>query len=362
MSSYTPPGRLGNPDLNMSTDPRTHPKLKAVVDAFGMGANVTEGVTETNNLEVGKAMCEQMETAIFGLYNSVDMSLPGDENEDEVEETEEEIDGPDGNKIKLHIFKPKGVSGKLPGVVYLHGGGMTIVPTYNPVHVRWCKSLALQGTRTIMPSFRNAYTPTTHNPFPAGLNDCCAAVQHIAAHREAYNLSHLILQGESGGANLCFATALRANRENWISSISGVYGYVPYISAGYAWSRERKLHDLPSQLENEGYFLNPQNNAALAFYYSPGPGELEHPLAWPYHATEKDLVGLPEHMVSVDELDCFRDEGVAYWRKLTMAGVKASCDVNLGVMHGAALIFRNALPEVHRKQVEAIAAFAKRVG
>ncbi|CAK1366467.1 unnamed protein product [Cercospora beticola] len=361
MSSYTPPGRLGNTDLSISTDPRTHPKLKAVVNAYGMGGNNMQGVSDTKNLEVGTKLAEEMETAIFGLYGAIDMSTPEDKNEGEVEETVEEIDGPDGNKIKLYIFKPKGVNGKLPGVVYIHGGGMTIGPTKNPVHDRWCKSLALQGNITIMPDFRNAWTKTQHNPFPTGLNDCCTAVKYIAANRSSFGISHFILQGESGGANLCFATSIRANREGWIKEISGVYGYVPYISGGYGWSRERKLKETPSQIENEYYFLNPDNSAALAYYYSPGEGQLEDPLAWPYHAREQDLKGLPDHMVSVDELDCFRDEGIAYWKKLTKAGVNASCDVNLGAMHGTALIFRNAVPEVNRKQIEAIAAFAKRV-
>lgn len=117
----------------MSTDPRTHPKLKAVVDAYGMGGNNMQGVSDTRNLEVGKKMGEEMETAIFGLYGAIDMSTPEDKNEGEVEETVEEIDGPDGNKINLYIFKPKGVSGNLPGVVYIHGKLVSpIITTLNP--------------------------------------------------------------------------------------------------------------------------------------------------------------------------------------------------------------------------------------
>ncbi|USW51028.1 Putative alpha/beta hydrolase-3 [Septoria linicola] len=359
MSSYTPPGRLGNTDLDLSSDPRTHPDLKKSLDAMGMGGNATQGFPVRTDLQVIHSALEQVESMIMGLYNAVDMSNPEDANEAEVTETVEEIDGPDGNKIKLYITKPKGATSKLPGVVYIHGGGMTINPTRNPVHDRWCKSLALQNQVVVMIDFRNAWTKEKHNPFPAGLNDCAAGVQWVAANRDSLGINNFIVQGESGGANLSLAVALKANREGWIHEIAGVYGYVPYISGTYGWSRERKLEHLPSQIENDEYFLNASMQAAMAYYYSPGQGELENPLAWPYHATEQDLKGLPPHAISVDELDGLRDEGVEYYRKLTRAGVKATCEVNLGVTHGAAVIFRNALPEVARKQIGLIAAFAR---
>lgn len=34
------------------------------------------------------------------------------------------------------------------------------------------------------------------------------------------------------------------------------------------------------------------------------------PLAWPYHTTVDDLAGLPPHVISVNELDPLRDEGL----------------------------------------------------
>ena len=237
---------------------------------------------------------------------------------------------------------------------------MTIVPTRNKGHDRWCKSLALQGLVVIMIDFRNAWTPEKHNPFPAGLNDCVAGVKWVASHKSELGITDkFIIEGESGGANLSLALAIKANREGWVHEIAGVYGLVPYISGGYGWSRDRKMAELPSMLENDEYFLNSSMQAAMAWYYSPGPGELEDPLAWPYHASEEDLKGLPPHAISVDELDPLKSEGIAYYHKLTKAGVEATCEINLGVTHGAALIFRKALPANARKVVGLIANFAK---
>ncbi len=39
-------------------------------------------------------------------------------------------------------------------------------------------------------------------------------------------------------------------------------------------------------------------------------------MAWPLHASRDDLAGLPPHVISVNQLDPLRDEGLAYARKL----------------------------------------------
>ena len=53
------------------------------------------------------------------------------------------------------------------------------------------------------------------------------------------------------------------------------------------------------------------------------------------------------------------DEGMAYARKLLAGGVQVTAQLNLGVVHGSALIFRKLLPEVHNKAIRDIVGFAK---
>jgi acetyl esterase/lipase len=96
--------------------------------------------------------------------------------------------------------------------------------------------------------------------------------------------------------------------------------------------------------------------AGMGNYYS-GEEEGQNPLAWPYHATVEECVGLPPHMLVMDELDPLRDEGMAYYRKLLAADVEVNAHVNLGIVHGSALMFRRLLPEVHKKAVRDIAVF-----
>ena len=83
--------------------------------------------------------------------------------------------------------------------------------------------------------------------------------------------------------------------------------------------------ELPSLVENDDYFLNVgQQMATLAIPYDPDRSNATNPLAWPYHAEVSDLEGLPiSFVISVNELDPLRDEGLVFYRKLVQAGVTA---------------------------------------
>ncbi|KAK0891802.1 hypothetical protein LTR91_023433 [Friedmanniomyces endolithicus] len=359
---YTPPGRLGNPSLELSEDPRAHPKVIEALTPFGLANNAQEvPLTAESPLEHLAGYCAAAHSGFSAIYSNVPLTLPGDENEPNVEHSIETIKGVDDNDIKLHIFRKAGTEKEvLPCVVYLHGGGMNIIDNVNPVHVRWCTSLALSGVAVMMTDFRNAWTEAERNVFPAGLKDCAAAVKYIAAHKTELGIGKIITQGESGGANLAIATALKANREGWIEFIDGVFGIVPYISGAYGWSTEQKIVTFPSMIETNGYLLDMGGLAALAAYYTESK-DATNPLAWPYYASEKDLIGLPPHILLMDELDPLRSEGQAFFRKLTAAGVSVLASVTLGTTHGSSLMFRAALPELHNGTVASIAAFAKRV-
>lgn len=360
-NSYKGTGRIGNPDTSLGTDPRTRPDLLAAIKPLGLDSNRVGEWTKT--WEEQEQICKLSHEGVGeALYEGLPNDLPGDASEPEVEQSEISIESFDGSKIKLYVYKATGV-GEAPAVMYIHGGGMVILNTTAKPHLRWLKSLALRGVVAIGVDFRNAWQPDgNHCPFPTGLNDCAAAVKYVAANKASLGISKIVLQGESGGANLCLATAIKANREGWIDTIAGVYGAVPYISGVYDWPVERKLAELPSLVENDGYFLVAPNQDATARFYTNNKHEdRTDPLAWPYFATVKDLRGLPPHVLSMDELDPLRDEGMAYYRKLMAAGVRVTADVNLGVTHAAFLIFRKALPDVHERALERIVAFAKAV-
>ena len=63
-------------------------------------------------------------------------------------------------------------------------------------------------------------------------------------------------------------------------------------------------------------------------------------------------------MISVNELDPLRDEGITYYRKLAAAGVQAIGRTVLGTSHAADEYF-DVLPEVCEETMRSIVGFAR---
>ena len=175
------------------------------------------------------------------------------------------------------------------------------------------------------------------------------AQQH---YQDALGIRQIVVSGESGGGNLCTATALKARREGWMDEIAGVYSCCPYIAGTYSPS--------PPELSSwhGGYVLEPTVTQALVKAYDPTEEHATDPLAWPYHADAAELEGLPPHAISVNELDPLRDEGLAYFRTLLAAGVPAYARTVNGTCHGGDMIFLGAIPDVVAATVADIRSFA----
>jgi acetyl esterase len=168
----------------------------------------------------------------------------------------------------------------------------------------------------------------------------------------------VIIAGESGGGNLTLATTLKAKTLDTLHLIDGVYAMCPYIYGRYAYGdSEESL--LPSLKDNDGLGLNVQTLQLMGSIYTPDGADITTmPLAWPYWATEELLTGLPPHVISVNELDPLKDEGIAYYRKLLHAGVRARGRVVLGTTHYGDVIFFRAAPDICDSTVSDIVTFA----
>jgi acetyl esterase/lipase len=156
---------------------------------------------------------------------------------------------------------------------------------------------------------------------------------------------------------LSLATALKAKRVGRLDRIDGVYAQVPYIYGGYDTADPA----LPSLIENDGYILNSSALTLMATLYDPEGEHTTNPLAWPYYAGVADLEGLPPHVITTDELDPLRDEGLAYLRALQRAGVEATGHTYNGVGHACELLAAAAIPELFERAKRDLVDFAHRV-
>ena len=81
-----------------------------------------------------------------------------------------------------------------------------------------------------------------------------------------------------------------------------------------------------------------------------------NPLAWPGFAAAADVKGLPPVVISVNECDPLRDEGVNFYRLLIANGQPARCRQVMGTIHGTEIFL--ACPDISRDTARDLAAFA----
>lgn len=346
------PGRLGDPDRILKTDPRTDPRLIAACAPFGLAdALPPVPVHADSPLQAKLDFVAASETGMGAVFATLFADLPAVKN---VERQTEVIRGVDGNDIPLYIHRPQNASGPLPCVYHIHGGGMVMLSATDPTYLRWRDELAALGMVVVGVEFRNGAGKLGNHPFPAGLNDCMSGLQWTFDHKATLGISKSIVSGESGGGNLTLAVGLKAKQDGKLKQIDGGYALCPYIYG--AWDQKSK--ELPSLTENDGYLLTCHQMGVLAAVYDPEHKNDNNPLCWPYRAQREDLQGLPPHVISVNDLDPLRDEGLKYYQMLLAAGVRGYSRTVNGTCHAADVLFPKALPEVYAATLRDIKGFA----
>jgi acetyl esterase/lipase len=142
-----------------------------------------------------------------------------------------------------------------------------------------------------------------------------------------------------------------------VNEIAGIYAQCPYISNRWLEQPE----DLPSLKENDAYFISCLELALLGSLYDPDNSHASDTACWPLEATFDELTGLPPQVISVNELDPLRDEGLIYYRRLLRAGVPAVGRMVAGTCHGGDLLLPGVMPDVFESSMRDVSGFAKAV-
>ena len=317
---------------NITEDPRIDPRIK---EAFGeLPPFPMPGFSDRESLVAALNTPDVLEalTSIAAFTEAeAEVVAPSDGL---TMTTETFVSEPDGNTVNVSLIRPQssGLSDELlPCIYYIHGGGMALLSAFDLTYQSWGRMIANQGVAVAMVDFRNCAIPSSApeiEPFPAGLNDCMSGLRWLISNANEFGVdpSRIVVAGESGGGNLTLAVGLRLTREGDAGLVSGLYAMCPYIAG--SWPRD----DLPSSTENNGLLLDLHSNFG-AMGYGMDAFEAQDPEAWPLFANEKHVQGFPETVISVNECDPLRDEGVEFYRLLLRAGQSARCRQVMGTTH-----------------------------
>jgi acetyl esterase len=114
----------------------------------------------------------------------------------------------------LDVYRPMHREGPLPVVLYVHGGGFRLLSK----DTHWVMGLAFARRGYLV--FNINYRLAPEHPFPAAIDDVCAAYGWVAENAAQYggDVGRLALAGESAGANLVTSLAVAtsyARPEPW---------------------------------------------------------------------------------------------------------------------------------------------------
>jgi acetyl esterase/lipase len=253
---------------------------------------------------------------------TVEAMLAGIEVPDNPNVTKEDrtVPGPDGEPdISVRIYRPLNAQGALPGVYFIHGGGMILgnVQGEDPVATLICDQVG-----AIVVSVEYRLSP--EHPHPAPVEDCYAGLVWMAKNAEdlGFDADRLGVYGGSAGGGLAIATALLA-RDRGGPAIKFMMPIYPMIDDTNTTASSHEITDI-------GIWDREGNIQAWEWYLGGKPADQ---YAAPTRAA--DLSGLPPAFIDVGTVDLFRDEDISFAQRLMQAGVPVEMHVHPGSYHAS---------------------------
>ncbi|MDT0320207.1 alpha/beta hydrolase [Streptomyces millisiae] len=228
--------------------------------------------------------------------------------------------GPTG-EIRARIVRPRGVTGPLPVMLYIHGAGWVFGD--ERTHDRLVRELAVgAGCAAVFP----VYDRSPEARYPVAIEQNHTVGEWIVAEGAKHGLdpSRIAVCGDSVGGNMSAVLALMAKDRGTIPLRAMVLLY-PVTDADFETGSYREFAD--------GFYLTRDGMRWFWDQYLPDTGRRTEPYAAPLRASTEQLRGLPRTLVITDEADVLRDEGEAFAAKLREAGVDVTAVRVEGMVH-----------------------------
>jgi acetyl esterase/lipase len=280
------------------------PELSPVLDAFELPQLDAQSIAA---LRTSAFLPQELSDAVVRTDHEVPSYVAGDP------------------PVPVRVHRPAGATGRLPGILTIHGGGY-VIGSYSMDDAlldRWCPMLGIVGVSV-------EYRLAPETPYPGPIDDCYSALRwaHANADELGIDAGFIGITGISAGGGLAAALGLLARDRGEVPLAFQLLDCpmlddrqtTPSISAPglYVWS-------------------GASNTFGWRAYLGARFGSDDVP---PYAAAARatDLAGLPPSCVVVGSIDGFRDEDIAYAQRLNQAGVPCELHVVAGLPHAYQLV------------------------
>ena len=215
-----------------------------------------------------------------------------------------EISSLGGYKIPLIVYSPETTIGKVPILVYLHGGGFVLgnAKYYEPITTYLAKN-----TSSIVVAVD--YRKAPEHKFPSGVEDCLSAIRWVHSHADEFNAdaSRMAVLGDSAGGNLAIIASIELR--DILSMAVPIY---PVVTFG--------MHSDSKVTHANAPILKSVAMDWFSVRYFRGFNDYLHKLANPLVRSNEELSKVPYTHVITAEIDPLVDEGIEYVKRLREAG------------------------------------------
>lgn len=236
----------------------------------------------------------------------------------------------DGAPFEVLVLTPKDAEGKLPCLIYLHGGGFVLEAAgyHYELAMRYAREVRC---KVVFVQYRIA-PEVCH---PVFFEDCYAAFSWAYDSAEALNIDRqrIGIGGDSAGSTLAVGVCMMARERNHPGRFCFQMLPYPYLDARGTSDSAKKYTDTPmwnSTLSSRvGNITKADRSNPNFVWYSPVEAER--------------FDGLPPAYIETAEFDCLHDDGILYDKLLTHAGIQTELNETKGTMHGYDIVLNASI-------------------
>ena len=227
----------------------------------------------------------------------------------------------DGAMIECIFMSPKNLTGKVPCLIYIHGGGF-VLPAAG-YHYKNAMHYAKEADCRVL--FVN-YRLAPQYQHPVFFEDCYTAMCWVYNNADLLqiDITRIGIGGDSAGSTLAVGVCMMARDRNHPIKFRFQMLPYPYLDARGNSESCQKFTDTPmwnsSLSDRIGPMTKADRNDPNYVYYSPVEAE--------------SFTGLPSAYIETAEFDSLHDDGILYAEKLREAGTSVVLNETKGTMHG----------------------------